>query len=87
MAGIVDSEAVIDFLTAVQRKDDVMHFLVAEFRYLIVQEDAVCRKGEADILIVELFLLSSVCNELLYDIPVHERLAAEEVDIKVLVEA
>ena len=36
---------------------------------------------------MDLLLLTAVSNELFADIPVHERLTAEEVDVEVLVEA
>ena len=36
---------------------------------------------------MDLLLFAAVSYKLLYDVPVHERFAAEEVDIKVLVES
>ena len=86
MPCVVDSEAVVDFLTAVQREDDVMHFAISKFCDLIVKQNAVGRESEADILVMELLLFAAVFDELLADIPVHQGFAAEEVDVEILVE-
>ena len=87
VACIVNTEAVVYFFTSVQGKNDIVHFPVGKLGYFVVQKDTVGSKSKTDILVMDLFLLASVCNELFADIPVHEGLAAEEVDIKVLVEA
>ena len=64
-----------------------MEFPVGKFRDLIVQEHAVGREGEPDVLVVDLLLLSAVFGEALDHIPVHQRLAAEEIYIKILMVA
>ena len=83
MAGVILAEAVVDFLAAVQAQDHVVALLVAEVDDIIVNEHAVGGHGEAEVLIVDLLLLTAVGHQLLDHIKVHQRLAAEEVHLEV----
>ena len=79
----VDAEAVVDLLAAVEGEHDVVHLAVAEVRDLVVEQHAVRREGEAEILARVLFDGARVGDEVLDYLPVHERFAAEEVDLEV----
>ena len=83
LARVVFAEMVVDFLASVKAEHDVVHFLIQEVDDFIVDQNAVGREGEAEVLVVLLFNASCVSNELLDDVPVHEGLAAEEVNLKV----
>ena len=80
----INSESVVDFFTAVKTQDHIVHLLVTEVDDVLIDVDAVGGQSESDILIVDLLLLASVNDQLLADFPVHQRLSAEEVDIKIL---
>ena len=60
-----------------------MHLAVAELRYLVVEQDTVSGEGEAEVLARVLLYGARVGDEVLYDLPVHERFAAEEVHLEV----
>ena len=62
-----------------------MHLLVTELYYVVVDVDAVRGEGESYVLARVLLYGAAVFDELLHDIPVHKRFAAEEVDVEVLV--
>ena len=81
--GGVHAEAVVHLGPPVEGEDDVVHLAVAEVRDLVVEQDAVRREGEAEVLSGVLFNGARVGDEVLDDLPVHERLAAEEVHLKV----
>ena len=83
MAGVVLAEAVVDFLAAVQAQDHVVALLVAEVDDIIVNEHAVGGHGEAEVLIVDLLLLTAVGNQLFDHVKVHQRFAAKKVHFKV----
>ena len=83
VSGDVHAEAVVDLLAAVEGEDDVVHLAVAELRYLVVEQDTVSGEGEAEVLARVLLYGARVGDEVLYDLPVHERFAAEEVHLEV----
>ena len=83
VSGDVYPEAVVDLLAAVEGEDDVVHLAVAELRYLVVEQDTVSGEGEAEVLARVLLYGARVGDEVLYDLPVHERFAAEEVHLEV----
>lgn len=70
------------FLPAVQRQNDVLHLRVEKFDRVVVEEQSVGgrRKEEALAALCRLFL--GVCNSRLDDVQIHERLAAEEVNLE-----
>ena len=78
------SHSVIDVLASVNGENNVAHFLVDKVDLVRIEEHTVRCYGEAEVLVVFLFLGTAVFNELFYNVPVHERFAAEEVNFKVL---
>ena len=83
VAGVVDPGAVVDLFAAVKAQDHVGHLFVAVVDDLVVDEHAVRRDREAEVLSRLLFDGAAVVDCLLDDVPVHEGLAAEEVDFEV----
>ena len=78
------AQPVVHFRAAVHAEDHIAHFFIAEIHDLIGEEDAVGGDGEAEILIVELFLLPAVGHQLLDHFKIHQRLPAEEIHFQVL---
>ena len=83
VSGIVPPEVVVHFFSAVKAKHHVVHFPVQKIGHVVVKQDTVCSKGKAEILALFLFNASCICHQLLYDLKVHKRLAAEKIDLKV----
>ena len=78
-----DSEVVIDFLSSVDRKNNVWHFLVDEVNFVVVEEKSVCSNSEAELLVVFTLTASCVIYDLLDYLEIHKRFAAEEIKLKV----
>ena len=74
------THGVVDFLAAVNRQDHIGHFAVQILDIFIVQQKAVGRHGEAEILSVGFLPFSAVANQLFYHIEIHHGFAAEKVD-------
>ena len=74
----------MNILSAVKRKHNIAHFLVAKVDYFIVNKHTVCCKSKAEILVKFLFLLSAVFDKLFAHIPVEKRFSAEKVNFKIL---
>ena len=77
------AHAIIDFLAAVNAQHNIPHLLVYKVEDLIGEQDAVRRDGETELLVVLLFLAAAVSDKLLDNIPVHKRLAPEEIHLQV----
>ena len=77
------AHAVIYFLTAVDPEHDIVHLAVHELLNLIIQQDTVSRHGKTEMLIVQLFLLPPISHQVFHNLPVHQRLPAEEVDFEI----
>ena len=75
---------IVNLLAAINTENHISHLFVAEFHYLIVQQNAVGSKGKTEFLIVEFLLLTAVCNQVLYNLPVHKRLAAKEIHLQIV---
>ena len=73
----------MDFFPSVQAHHDIVHLGIAEFHDLIIQQNTVGRDRETEMLVCSLLQLSSVCNQVLDDLEVHERLSAEEVNFQI----
>ncbi len=84
LTGVVHPVAVMDFLPAVQREDHVVHFLVGKVDDIVVNEHSVGGQGEAEVLSPLLFHRAGVGHQILYHLPVHQRLAAEEVHLQIV---
>ncbi|MPM31948.1 hypothetical protein SDC9_78505 [bioreactor metagenome] len=73
----------MDFFSSVKAKYHVVHFTVGEFDHFVVQQHPVCGEGEPETLAALFFPLPRVGDGLFDDLPVHERLPAEEVHFQV----
>ena len=78
------TERIMDFFAPIQADDDIVHLPVDEIDAFVVQRNAVCGHGKVDLLTEPLFLLAAICDDLLANIKVHERLAAKEIDLQML---
>ena len=83
VACVVLAEAVMDFPAAIAVLHDIVALLVAEVDDVGVDEHAVGGHGEAEVLVVDLLLLAAVGHQLFHHVEVHQRLAAEEIDLEV----
>ena len=81
--GVVHPETVVHFLAPVQGQNHVAAFPVGKIDHVVINEHAVGGEGEAEILVVLLLNASCVCDKLFHHIPVHQRLASEEIDFQV----
>ena len=77
------SHIVVYLFTAVYTENNIGHFAIAEFHYLIIKKNAVGCKCKAEFLIMKLFLLSSIFHQIFYHLPVHQRLAAKKIHLQV----
>ena len=84
---IIHAEAVVHRFAAVDAHDDVLHFAVGEFNHIVVNIDAVGGQREAETLMMRRFQTAAVADEFFDDLPVHQRLAAEEVHLQIGVAA
>ena len=76
-----DAEVVVDLFPAVEGEDDVVHLFVHILDLVVGQLDAVGGDGEEEVLVVELLLFSGVGDGILDNLPVHQRFAAEKVEV------
>ncbi len=60
-----------------------MHFAVGELDHLVVHQHAVGRQRKAEILAGFLLPPAGIGHKALHDVPVHQRLAAEEVHLEI----
>ena len=74
---------VVHFLASVNAEHDVCHFFVGKLQYLIVQQHTVGCQGEAEFLVVGLLQASAVLHQVLYHLPVHQRLSTKEIHLEV----
>ena len=74
---------VIHFFSSVKTDDNVVHLFVHELLNFIVQKNSVCCQCETEMLVMKFLLLSSVSNQVFDNLPVHQRLTTEEVNLKV----
>ena len=83
MACIVLAEAVVDLFAAIQTQNDVVALLVAEIDHIVIDQHTVGGHGKAEVLVVDLLLLTAVSHQLFDHIKVHQRFAAKKVHFKV----
>ena len=79
----IHAEAVVDLLAAVERKHNIMTFLVAPVNDLVRDADAVGRHRKAKVFVVLFLDAACIGNQLLADLEIHQRLTAEEIDLEV----
>ena len=82
-AGVIHPQPVMDFLPSVQAQDHVIHFPVGKVDDVLVDEHPVGGEGEAEVLAVRLLLGAGVGHQILYHLPIHERLSTKEVHLQV----
>ena len=75
---------VIDFLSSINGKNNIIHFLVDEINRIIIQKHTVCCDRKTEMLAVFLLLASGVSYGLLYYIEIHQRLTTEEIKLEIL---
>ena len=80
---VIDAQTVVDLAASVKAEHHVRHFAVCKVDHIVVDEHSVRREREAEILFFLLFDAARIHDELLHDIPIHERLAAEEVHLEI----
>ena len=83
VTGQIHAEAVVDLLAAVERKHNIMTFLVAPVDDLVGNADAVGRHRKAEVLVILSLDAARIGNQLLADLEVHQRLTAEEIDLQI----
>ena len=87
VAARVRAHGIVDFLAAVEREHEREVVVVEPLDVLIVQQHAVRRHRELELLARLLLALAGVLRHSLDCLHVHQRLAAEEVDLAVLARA
>ena len=83
LACIINTEVVVYLLTAVERENNVVAFLVKELHHLVGKDHTVCGIGKAEVLAALTLNLSCILNKALYNVKVKRGLTAEEVNLKV----
>ena len=83
VSGVIHPKPVVNLFSAVQGQHHVRHLPVRKFDHVVVNEHTVRGEGEAEVLAPLLFHASCVGNEPFYHVPVHKRLAAEEIHLQV----
>ena len=79
--------AVVHFLAAVETQNDIAHLAVCKIDDVVVNQNAVCRQREAEVLTAFLFAGTGIRDKLLYDVEIHQRFAAKEVDFQIVARA
>ena len=83
VTGQIHAEAVVDLLAAIERKHNIMTFLVAPVNDLVRDADAVGRHRKAEVLVILSLDAARIGDQLLADLKVHQRLTAEEIDLQI----
>ena len=84
VARVVNSEAVVYFFSAVEAEDYVAHLTVGKIYNVVVNKHTVGSESEAEILVVLFLNASRVRDELLYNVKIHKRLSAKEIDLEIV---
>ena len=84
VARIIDAETVMDFFSSVEGKHDIAALAVGKIDDVIVDENAVGRKGEAEVLVMFFFHRARICDDVFDHLEIHERFAAEKVHFEVM---
>ena len=77
------SHVVVYLFTAVHAENNIGHLTITELHYLIIKKNTVGGKSKSEFLVMKLFLLSSVSDQIFYNLPVHQRLAAKKIHLQV----
>ena len=79
-----DAEFIVNFTSAVDADNYVIHLFVKVFYRVVVQKDAVGRQSKFDIFAQRLRLFLAVRHDFFDVIEIHQRLAAEKVDFQIM---
>ena len=79
----VGTHFVIYFLAPVYTENHIRHFFIYKFMDFIIQKNPVGGKRKAELLVVRLFQASSISYQILNHLPVHQRLSAKKVHLKI----
>ena len=77
------AEVIVDFLSAVKTENNVVALLVGKLNYIVVNKHTIGCKRKAEVLVVLLLDASGVGYNLFDHIEIHQRFAAEEVDLQI----
>ena len=83
MACIVLAEAVVDLFAAIQTQHHIVALLVAEINHIVIDQHTVGGHGKAEVLVVDLLLLTAVGHQFFDHVKVHQRFAAKEVHFQI----
>ena len=84
VSGVVHAVAVVNLLAAVQTQHHVAHLTIGEVDHVNIDEHTVCGQRKAEIFAPLLFHTAGILHQLLHHVPVHQRLAAEEVYLQIV---
>ena len=79
----VRSHAVMHFFSSIEGKNQADMIIGKVLGLFFIKQHAVCCKRHLDLLMMLLFLVMDIVYSLLYDMPVHQRFAAEEIKFAV----
>ena len=77
------AEIVVNFLSSVKAEYNVVALFICKLNNVVVNEHTVCREGETEIFVMLFFNASCVGDNSLYNVKVHQRFSAEEIDLEV----
>ena len=83
LSASVRTHFVIYCLTSVNAEDHIGHFFINKLLNLVVEQDSVGRQGKTEFLMIGLLQAPAVGYQVFYHLPVHQRLAAEEIHLKI----
>ena len=75
---------IIYFLPPVKTQNHIIHFFIDKLLNLIIQKNPICSDREAEMLVMDFLLLSSICNQILHNLPVHQRLSAKKIHFQIM---
>ena len=75
---------VIDLLSPVQTQHHIVHLPVDKLLYLLIEQYSVGGQRKPEMLVILLLQVSSIGYQLFHCLPVHERLASEEIHLQIV---
>ncbi len=76
-------QMVMYFLPPVQAQYNIVHLAVGKLYHFIIYQNAVRCQRKPEIFVMDLFLFPCVGNNLLHNLPVHQRFPAEKVNLQI----
>ena len=84
ITSIILTSPVMHFLTSIQTKYHITHLFIAVLNYFIINQHAICSKRKSEVLIILILYRTRILNYLLTNIPVHQRLTTEEINLQIM---